>query len=327
MNINRQTATRSALTLAGMAGLLLVNWGCASRSPRPAPTAYEMHPWSFGQVEGRLITTEHYAIRTTVTDARLIETFPELMERAWRYYAELVPPARTTAEPLKVYLFATRGQWIAYTHHFTGPRAATYLKVRGGGYSERGVSVIQYVAHQITFPVLAHEGLHQYLYHCVNPEVPAWINEGLAVVCEGQHWTARGLERFDRWYNPLRRNQLAEALLRNRLYPLRELLSTNAGNIIQETSTRVGTYYAQVWALMLFLWEGQEGKYAVGFQNLLNSLGAEDLRRRVQAEGAFAAGPPPSGGEALFRSFISDDLESVEREYVAFLRERILNGR
>jgi len=302
-------------------------WGCsAARQPEPVP--YDIEPWRFGRTEGQKIITPHYEVHTTLTDRVLLETFPELIERAYARYRELVPPAHEPEERMRVYLFATRPQWVAFTQRFTGPRAGTFLKVRGGGYSEDGVSVIQYVAHQVTFPLLAHEGFHQYLHHCVNGAVPAWVNEGLAVASEGQRWTGSGLQAFDPWYNPVRRNQLAEALLRDRLFPLPELLGTHAGNVVQETSVRVATYYAQVWGLVLFLEEGANGKYADGFRRLLQSLSAPDLEQRLLAESVFSEQRTElSRGEALFRSFISDDLEAVEREYVVFLRQRILNER
>lgn len=299
--------------------------GCAGK-PKHEPVPYEIEPWERGPQGGQKLTTPHYVVYTTVEDPVLVESFPGLIERAYEYYRELVPAGREPRERMKVYLFARRGHWEYFTKRFTGERAGTFLKIRGGGYSERGVSVIQYVAHQVTFPLLAHEGFHQYLYHCVHPAVPAWVNEGLAVVCEGQRWTTSGLERFDPWYNPMRQNLLAESLLKKRLFPLAELLGTHAGQVIHETSTKVGTYYAQVWALMLFLREGEDGKYAERFEQLLSALGSPDLERRLRAEGVWAEGGRLSRGEALFRSFIGDDLEGIEREYLRFLRQRILGA-
>ncbi|MFH1748227.1 MAG: hypothetical protein ABIG44_14425 [Planctomycetota bacterium] len=314
------TITRIATVL----GLLILT-GCAAR-PRHEPVAYQLEPWTEGPSGAQKLTTPHYIVYTSVKDPVLVEAFPGLIERAYEYYRALVPSSREPDDRMKVYLFAKRGEWVYFTKRFTGNRANTFLKIRGGGYSERGVSVMQYVAHQVTFPLLAHEGFHQYLHHCVHPAVPAWLNEGLAVVCEGQRWTTSGLEEFDPWYNPARRNLLAESLLKSRLFSLQELLDTHAGRVIHETSARVGTYYAQVWVLILFLREGLDGKYAEGYQQMVNALAAPDLEQRLRAESVWVTGKPLSRGAALFRGFISDDLETCEREYMNFLREKILNA-
>jgi hypothetical protein len=317
---------RQGLVPAVFVAICAAAGGCQSGRASTGTVSFQTEPWSYGPWQGRKLTTRHYEVYTTVNDPVLVETFPGLLERCYEYYQELVPPAREPAEPMKVYLMATRSQWAALTRQLTGPRAVVFLKIRNGGFSDGGVSVIQYVTHAVTFPLLAHEGFHQYLHTCVDPAVPAWLNEGLAVVCEGQRWTGSGLKSFDRWYNPVRRNQLAEALARQRLLSLEELLSTHAGEIVDEPPTRIATYYAQVWGLMLFLWEGQDGKYAGGFARLRQALRDPELTSRLRAEQIWSS-PEVSPGRALFQSFITEDLEAFEREYVSFLRNRILSER
>ena len=63
---------------------------------------------------------------------------------------------------------------------------------------ERGITVAEYVSHAVTFPLLTHEGFHQFLYHCAYPRVPAWLNEGLAVMCEGSAGVTSA------WWNSIR---------------------------------------------------------------------------------------------------------------------------
>jgi len=300
--------------------------GCTTpRSSTKVP--YESEAWRFNDAEGSKLTTEHYEIYTTLRDPVLIEALPAFVEGAYEQYTRLIPPVRAPEERMKVYLFVSRGQWAAFTRKFTGSRARVFLQVRNGGYSERGVSVIQYVTHSVTFPLFAHEGWHQYLYHCVNTKVPAWLNEGLAVICEGQRWDQHGLKEFDPWYNPLRRNDLSQALIANRLYPLRRLLETHAGEVIQGSTQGVATYYAQLWALILFLREGQQGKYAAPFNRMLADLGTSQAEQRARTAHIWSERSAFNFGEALFRAYISEDLESVEQEYFAFLRERFFARR
>ena len=308
-------------TLAGLSLLCGCQWG----QPEVEPISYELEQWKYGRWAGCKLTTDHYVIYTTVTDSLLIETFPELVERSYENYQKLVSSAHAPTERMRVYLFELRGQWAHMTKRLTGPRAEVFMKIRNGGFSHEGVSNIQYVSHAVTFPLLAHEGFHQYLHHCVHPAIPAWLNEGLAVVSEGQRWAGVQLKTFDPWYNPNRINRLADAVSRDRLYSLKEILGTHAGKVVHETSTKVGTYYAQVWALMLFLWEGENGKYAERFERLRQALSSPDLEQRMRAEEIWSQQGTVSRGEALFRSFITDDLKTFEREYVTFLRKRLLN--
>lgn len=303
----------SRLILAGL--MVFGGAGCVvTQSVRYQSSQAE---WRFGRTLGRQIVTDHYEIYTTLTDDNLLRTFPELMERTYEYYAHLVPPGRALEHRMPIYLFATRPEWTLFTQRFTGPRAPIFLQIRNGGYSERGVTVIQYVSHPTTFPLMAHEGLHQYLFHQVNPQVPAWLNEGLATICEGQRWSGGGLERFEPQYNPSRQNILAEAVLRNELIPLAELLATNAGRIVGGPGRTVATYYAQLWALLVFLMEGRDGQYADKLRELSESLSDPQI---------VATSLSPDAGQSLFRRYISDDLRSFEAEYLDFWRRRLLGG-
>lgn len=319
---------RSSIPALAATALLTLLGGCAAvreglrRKPEPPP--YRIEPWNFGGVEGRRVVSEHYEIFSTLSDERLLTTFPELMEGGFAFYRSLVPPHRESNTRMRIYLFATRPQWVQFTKRFTGPRAASFLRIRNGGYSERGVTAIKFVSHQTTFPIMAHEGFHQYLYHYVGRWAPAWLNEGLAVACEGQRWEGMRLASFDLRHNPVRRNRLADAILRKELFPLRELLATHAGRVIQRSTRAVGTYYAQLWALTNFLREGQDAKYAAGFARLLanlNALGPGGV------QDASNNGPPAASiGEAVFRAFITDNLEQFESEYRSFMRRWVVGA-
>jgi len=312
-----------ALAAGGLTG------GCARERKTEVLTdvPYEIQPWQYGREPGHVVKTEHYLIYTTLDDFLLLESLPQAMEMLYRHYRELVPPAREPQEPMPIYFFAQREQFERFTRQLAGPRARKLLQIRQGGYSERGVSVIEYVSHGATFPLVGHEGFHQYVYHCLPGRIPAWLNEGLAVLCEGQRWGKAGLSEFDPWHNPRRRNSLADAVVREETFPLAELLATNAGEVVGGPARRLATYYAQLWALMLFLQEGQDGKYAAGLHQLCDALGSGQLELIAEAAQVRAGERPSSFGEALFAQFISDDLETVEREYLDFVHARILGGR
>lgn len=300
---------------------LLLLAGCAQKQ-RPA-VEYTTDDWKFARQPGWKITTAHYEVYTTLRDPVLRAAIPDFMETAYAEYARLVPPANPPAEPMRVFLLKSRQEWELFTRNFAPDHADTLLKIRNGGYSERGVSVIEYVSHEITFPLLGHEGFHQYLHHCVNTRIPAWLNEGLAVVCEGQRWGDARIESFDPWFNPARTNALAEAVSTNKLHALRTLLATNAGEMVDKSDRAIATYYAQVWALVLFLQtdrvQDKPGPYALGYAKMINAL--HDLRLETFARAAALSetAAPASFGEELFRAFIRTDLDQVERDYRTFL--------
>ncbi len=318
-----QRRVPSTLLLVTLGLLLVPTAGCQSTQQFGA-VEYESAPWGFARARGYKLTTEHYEIHTTIKDQVLLDALPSFIEAAYENYRRVLPATHAPAGRMKIYLFATRGQWEAFTKRLTGARAPLFLKVRNGGYSERGVVVIEYVAHSITFPLFAHEGFHQYLHHHVNKRIPSWLNEGLAVYCEGQRWGSDRVKKFEPDYNPKRRNDLAAALTSNQLHSLRKLLETNPGQVIGGSSRKVATYYAQVWALIVFLHEGADGKYAADFQRLLDQLDSPELEQHARAAHIWSERSRFDFGTALFRSFISEDLDTVEQEYFDFMRDRFL---
>lgn len=314
--------------MVGVCGVMAASLvaGCADRKLDTIavhPT-YDESDWSYRGRPGKELDTRHYHIYTTVTEPQLISWLPQTMETAFRFYETLAPPSRTPDEPMPVYLFAQRDEFEDFTRRTFGPRAEILTKVRNGGFMENGVTVIEYVSHAATFPVMTHEGFHQYLHQYATPDIPAWLNEGLAVLCEGQIWGNDGLRGFDKWHDPTRRNQLAEALVTEKLIDLPELLRMNAGNVVGGPQRQIRTYYAQVWALILFLEDGEGGKYAADFQRLLGALGKQNLEMHARAAHISSGSRRFSFGRDLFRAFFGDDLKQIDQEYVTFMRRRIL---
>ncbi|MFO0839991.1 MAG: hypothetical protein U1D55_15900 [Phycisphaerae bacterium] len=292
-----------------------------------APTAPQISEWSYRGRPGAQLVTEHYELHTTLRDAELIDAVARMLEVAFAHYQSLVPQAHTPEARMKVYLFATRSDWADFTGRLTGPRAPTFLQIRNGGYVENGIAVMEFAAHHTTFPLLAHEGFHQYLFHCVRGNAPAWLNEGLAVSCEGQRWGRFDLLEFTPWENPLRHNALAEAIVRNEMTPLPQLLRIDAGDVIGGGTRRVGEYYAQLWGLMWFLRDSASGAYGEGFSRLLAKLGSEDLEQYAEAAHIWSGKSDFSFGESLFRSFVTTDFDEFERKWHAFLKEKVLSSK
>lgn len=309
-------------TLVGVAAVLAAALG-ACTAPQPE-VEYTLAEWRFGGRPGYVVTTPHYTIYTTVTDERLARTFPLLVEQAFAQYEALLPASEPPTGRMPMYLFKSRGEWAWFTQRTFPDRAPLLLKIRWGGYSEQGIAAMEYVSHAQTFPLLAHEGLHQYVHHYITRKMPAWLNEGLAVCCEGQRWSGDDEVTFDPYDNTSRRNRLAEMYLAQRLIPLEQLLRTHAGEVMDGPPSQIHSYYAQVWALVLFLRDGQDGKYRPDFDRLLEAMRNDDGVRHARAAYIRASVGEFNYGEHLFRAFFGHDLPAIEQEYHNWIREVLI---
>ena len=96
-------------------------------------------------------------------------------------------------------------------------------------------------------------------------------------------------------------------------------------------------YYAQVWALTLFVAEGQGGKYRPGFERLVRECADgkafATLSKSVGAKAAQSSFLRRRGTEVI-TTYFNTDLAAFDAEYQAFVRgitavgakERIVQG-
>lgn len=290
------------------AGLLLPAGGCSRQGKWTGsegshePVMPDGESWTFHGVDGLILESAHYRIYTTVQDAALLAKLPMFLEEAYQQYQAFLPPAEPDEEPFEVYLFARRYEWEAHTRENTGPMAEKYLEIRAGAYSHEGVCVAYLLERYSTFGVLAHEGFHQFSKRRLNHRIPAWMEEGLACNFEAHLWKA-GHPYFTPNLDEFRIRALRRALLNDWLYPLPELLATNAGEAVGMPEETTATFYAQAWALTRFL---QETSYQSAFRQMLDDAAA----------GVNLASP--SQAEDIFRSYFRTDLEDVSDQFLVF---------
>lgn len=313
------------LILGATAALLVVGGafaGCAEVvQPRAEVDARE-ESWTFRGVAGKELITPHYCVRTTCSNPRLLHDIPGFLETCWTAYSELVPPRREPASAAMTYLFQTRQQWEIFTKEFSPAKAPTYLLIRSGGYEERGVTVSHYGRMATTLSVLSHEGLHQFLSLTRGSPLPAWANEGLACYFEAFDLDDQGRPKFTPRNNLIRRNSLRDAYFRKDLFPLPELLSTNAGRVVALPTMKVRTYYGQTWSIVLMLLEADpKSKEGAGFRRLLADLGTDEMRRVASEVGKDARGE--EFGERVFRAYVTDDLDGFRVRYEAFVKQML----
>jgi len=294
--------------------------GCASSTP--PPVAAQESDWSPATgINGLQLQTDHYDLYVTAKDKLLIEYLPTFLETTFAEYSKLVPAPSETQRRVATYLFANRGEWAAFTRRFSPARAHIYLHIKAGGYMDHATAttVIWDLGRDRTLALLAHEGMHQYFAAYFPEPVVAWLNEGLAT-----QWESFDLKGPYPTYTPRRNyhrtNSLREALTSEEGWiPLKQLLAMHAGQAVVQTGQTTRGYYAQVWALVLFLHEGNDGAYADKLAQLLADAGTQRLKISVKAYRAFTpeAGDIPDA-EVMFRRYITEDLDGFEQQYRAF---------
>jgi hypothetical protein len=322
--LRRRPSLPRLILVAAVVGGLFGSIGCQQvKVPKPPPFTVEEKPWAYGRAEGKLLITPHYEIFTTARDEAFVSVLPNFVETAHQLYMRLLPITDPTQQRSNLYVFGGRNEWEAFTRQFAPERANTYMRIRSGGYAEPKGTVVYLLRQRYqTLAVVAHECMHMYIFrNCPPKSVPPWLNEGLACYCEGHDWQDH-TPVFTPGTNRFRMNSVRRALIKNNLFKIQEMLATNAGNVLRFSPDRVAVYYAQAWSMVAFLMHG--GRYSEGFARLREELGTE--RMRLTVNGYLASNPGRGGammstGEALFRSYITDDLETFSAEYGVWLKK------
>lgn len=270
--------------------------GCASQGPAASPSMASSAPvaegaaapfsvvaseWTYEAVPGKVLMTANYRIRTTVTRDALLERLPRLMEAALVNYRSAITALPAPGEPLESFVFSNRPQWERMTQRFMGEEAPVYLQIVRGGYTARGRSVLFDIGMRDTLAIAAHEGWHQYSQTVFREQLPTAFEEGLATYMEGFRLTGENRDQFTfrAWANPERFFTLRRAAERGRLMALPRLLRSTPQELMGGDESEALTYYAQVWALVHFLCEGDGGVYRPALAGMLADAAAGKLAR------------------------------------------------
>ncbi len=310
----RRSDRRYAIHFIVMAAAtVFVIGGCISQ-PIKSKTTLDIQDWSEDGLLGRRITTPHFDIFSTVTDHPFEAALPEFLESAFERYQETLPGGPRTK--LSIYLFGCRPQWEQFARQRFPYRLETYSRIRAGGFTEGNCAVLFYTDRPTALATLAHEGWHQYVNASAGQGMPAWLNEGLACYHEAVEWSGRK-PRLTLGRNIFRVEHLRQAVRRDRLLSLPELLNTHAGEVIrQDNSTIAQTYYAQAWGLVDFLHSGAGGRYAPGLEQMLRDIAQGAFAIRVRSAQLPALGKGEmTEAEAAFREYLGQHPAALEEQY------------
>lgn len=313
--------------------------GCSSpaRPSSPGALASErrhettVEPWEFEDRTGQLIRTGSYHLYTTLSPGPTVQRLPRFMEDALDHYTSAIATLPRPSAPMESYVLASRSQWTRLTQRLMGRDAAIYLRIQRGGFAAGGRALLFFIGPRDTLAIAAHEGWHQYTQSTFQTPLPVWLEEGIAAYMEGHRWPPTSTQgpSFLPWANLERYDTLRTASNAGRIAPLDRLLEDTPQELMSRDSELALSYYAQVWALVHFLREGEGGVYRPALERMLaDAAEGKTLRRIADTLGQRAASQYLSRrrGTELLRAYIDVPVARLTTQYQAFVEQACALG-
>jgi hypothetical protein len=286
--------------------------------------------WQFGDAVGSLVTTPNYRLYTTVSADEFLTRLPVFYERALEHYTTALADLPRPDKRLETFLFQTRRQWQAKTQEMLPDQAEMFANLGRGGFTTRGTSVLYYIDRggysRDTFAIAAHEGWHQYTQQTFKHQLPIWLEEGIATYMEGYRRDEDQLPEFNPAMNYERRATLREAVARDDLIPLDDLLTRTPQSFLDDSKDALLVYYSQVWALTRFLAEGEDGRYRATLAQVLLDAAEGRLVGRMAVSDYLPSRRRGTGygnrvGPAVVQEYFNPDLAQLEQGYREFIEQ------
>jgi hypothetical protein len=198
----------------------------------------------------RVLDRPHYVIHTDL-DPQFAEELADRLEAmygeyAWRLSAFGIPPS---VQRMEVYLFRSQADYLRFTDGKIRNSGGLFLPGRN-----LLAAFLNGQGRQQLRRTLQHEAFHQFAYNAISPDLPIWLNEGLAQFFEEGLWNGAGFALGE--VPPRRVRQLQSDIRAKRMIPFGDLLAmTDAQWARQLSASREqGTVqYNQSWAMVHFL--------------------------------------------------------------------------
>ena len=291
-------------------------------------------PWSGeeigGGLDGSVLSTRNYRLHSTLRDDTLEKILPRYMEAAFAHYRTAIVELPLPVEPLKTFVFGSRSEWNRFTEATLPAReAAAMLRLRRGAYTTNGEVVLHDLGRTDTLFLTAHEGWHQYTQSVFREPLPIWLEEGIATYMEGHRFDSEaGVAEFLPWRNLERYGELRARARRGGLIPLEDLLERTPQSFLEGGPNQLLTYYAQLWALVQFLVNGEDGRYRAGLERLLEDAVEGRMSSRIAqvtgVRGRRALGS--KAGRVVLSVYFTSDFELFKEQYDAFLAVLMQRG-
>lgn len=315
---------------AGLLTLLVVlalSSGCSENRPVrgdlvgpviTAPTRYEV--WSNSVKPARVVNTSHYRIFTTIQDDDFLQKLANVLEGGYELYKTMAPGLVPSGTQMDCYVFATRAEWEAFTREHTGQDAKLYLQINRGGYTVHDWFVAYYISPSSTFAVSAHEGWHQFVARNFKDRLPPFLEEGIATQFENISWST-DLPRWNVKRNASRVFRLRQAFEGKYLWPLSQLVTMHAGDVVGQGFEKIESFYAQNWAFVRFCLDYDNGKYRAGFQKLMQDTAAGTLQSGNGPNMRRVYGWNPRLVKPTLEKYLGAPLDSINSDYLIFVKQ------
>jgi hypothetical protein len=296
------------------------------------PSVEKVERWDNFYVDGLIITTEHYRIHSTLTDLIISRRLPVFLEALHREFRGASGVRSLKAGPNPIYIFETRQQWEMFSEGFTLDYWPYFKNIRNGAFYHNGACVAYNLGLQNTLSLLAHECWHQFSRRHFAYQLPAWVDEAMAMSVEGFRYEGN-MYSFSTSYNKMRVDGLKTAARQNYDMSFRELLGINPAQLFKDADpSRVNAYYSKLFAFIRFLREYGDKEYAPKLTQLLhdgyygkwniNENYIVNLRNRNM---------PLTGslnrlvGVELFEEYFGSNYSSMEKEFSAFVYSLLMD--
>jgi|GEM_PF-1207764 len=248
----------------------------------------------------RIIKTAHYRIHTDLDD-NLADDLSRRLDAMYDEYsrrlAEFAPAGDST--PLEAYVVQSKEKYL----HIVGLQMAG----TGGAFSAQRHLLAAFLDGQgrdALRRTLQHEAFHQFVFKAIGPNVPVWLNEGLAQVFEEAVWTGNSFELGQ--VPPRRLRHLKKEIQASSIIDFRSFLKMTPMQWAVGWSDPVeaGRQYNQAWAMAHFL------VYATDDQ------GRFKYRARLLQMLQFLH--DGYDGEAAFEDAFSSNIEGFQRRFMEY---------
>ena len=202
--------------------------------------------------------------KTLEVAARLTRMFEEYARRSKNF-------ARPPRSKLNCYLYNT----IADYERAGGPENS------GGCFNRRkGLLIAADVSAPSLARIMQHEAFHQFAHHAISPEVPVWVNEGLADYFERAIWTGDGYVIGIVSSQDLKMIRKDIALGNQITFSVLIQMSRRRWNDILASSVEAGgRNYREAWSLVHFLAHAEDGKYLKALDRYLSNIHNHQTKR------------------------------------------------
>jgi hypothetical protein len=291
------------------------------------PALQSVQLWQNEYGPGLKLTTAHYEIFTTLLEPLMLSQIPGFVESAYLGYNSQLPEPIETKTKFTIYLLVNRQQWEDFTKTFAGQRAPLLCKIKAGAYYLNGACVLYNIGRDRTFSALGHEGWHQFNNRHFKFRLPSWLDEGIAMLFEA-HRSQEGTFYFEPRRNMYRLDALKKTLVKNKMIPLKDLLTMSPGEVLATDQTdSVTAFYGQSYALVRFLREDGYGKWLGNYHQLLfdglkGGWPLDETGKRIAADRNIPLTVQWNRAVSLllFTLYIGDDFDRIVEAYIDFFR-------